>query len=131
MKIHVNGRNIQCGITKDGDKLGLVLLGETSVAEIYNAFLPATMPEITILDDAGSVISVYANHRILGAHWGQDRVQIDLQVEPLEATEAEEIRARIDAQEANTAGDEDAIAELAAIIADLEERVETLEGGNE
>lgn len=130
MKINVNGRYMPCGLVRDGDRMSVVLIGEANIRDVYNAFSPDAMPNVTLLDDNDAVIAVYENHRITGVHWGEAQTQVDLQVDPLEETEATRLTARMDEQEAGTAVDEEAIEELAGIIADLSARVTALEGGN-
>lgn len=129
MQIQINGRNLPCSIVRSGDRMSIAVMGETSVREIYNAFLPETMPDVTILNDEGGVEAVYINHRITSVHWSDANVQVDLQVDPLERTEARTLSARMDEQEAGSAVDEGAIEELAGLMAELSERVSTLEGG--
>lgn len=131
MKIYLNGRYIQCGLVTSGDRMSIVMTGETTIREIYEGFMPESMPEVTILEDDGSVYGVYMNQRVTGVHWNSDKVQIDLQVDPLDDTSAQVINARIDAQEESTGISDGAIEELAALVADLDARVTALEGGEE
>lgn len=131
MKINVNGRYMPCGLVQDGDRMSIVLIGEANIRDVYNAFTPSAMPNVTIVDDDGTtVVAVYENRRITGVHWGETQTQVDLQVDPLTETEATRLTARMDEQEAGAAVDEGAIEELAEIIADLSARVTALEGGN-
>lgn len=131
MKINVNGRYMPCGLVQDGDRMSIVLIGEANIRDVYNAFTPSAMPNVTIVDDDGTtVVAVYENHRITGVHWGETQTQVDLQVDPLTETEATRLTARMDEQEAGAAVDEGAIEELAEIIADLSASVTALEGGN-
>lgn len=131
MKIYIGGRYIGCSLVTDGDRMSIVMMGETTIKEIYDSFMPESMPEITILEDGGEVYGVYMNRRVTGIHWNSDKVQVDLQVDPLDETSAQVINARIDAQEESTGISDGAIEELAAIVAELDARVTALEGGEE
>ena len=124
MYVHFGGRNVSCGFSWDGEKLSLGLLGEVTIAEVYNAFSPENMHEISIYNDDNTVNSIFSNQRVIGIYWSSDHVQIDCQVDPLQVTEATRIREEAEVSDG-------AIAELAEMIADLEARVEALEGGNE
>lgn len=127
MKIKLNDEYINVGLAKDNDTLSVILLGVTDVAAVYAAFAPGLMPEIVIYDDELKTSAIYANHKITAVYWHENDIQVNLQVDPLEVSAAIRLTEEMNMEKETSSVSEDAIAELAALLADLEMRVTALE----
>ena len=127
MKIRIGEQEVEVAVVKDGQTLCLGLYGQTDIVEVYSAFQPNAMPEITIYDDEGHTNAIYANHKVTQVAWNENNIQVNLLVDPLEVSEATRIREEMGEQEESAAVSDDAIAELAELLAGLEERVTALE----
>ena len=131
MNIIINEQRYEVGIVAVGGTLSLGIYGLNDVAAIYNAFVPETSPEIRIYDDNDKICAIYANRKITGVNWNTENVQVTMVVDPLEVTAETRINEELEAQSESANISDDAIAELAEIVASLEERIAALESRGE
>lgn len=127
MKIKINGQFYETGVVRNGNNLSLGIVGVEDIAAVYASFAPNLMPEIVLYDDKHVTSAIYANHRVTGVAWNPDNVQVNLVVDPLEVSEATRINDAIAEQNENANISDNAIADLAELVASLEERISALE----
>lgn len=127
MNIIINEQRYEVGIVTVGGTLSLGIYGLNDVTTIYNTFVPETSPEIRIYDDNDKICAIYANRKITGVSWNTENVQVTMVVDPLEVTAETRINEELEAQSESASISDDAIAELAEIVASLEERIAALE----
>lgn len=131
MYITLNEQNIIVNVTKVQDRLSLYLTYDSdNILELYEIFHPNNTPEIVLHDETngGITSAIYANHRILAFHiMEHNNIQIDLQVDPIEISEAQRISETLQVQLQEMVENNAVINEILNMIANHEERLYALE----
>lgn len=130
MYIILNEQNVPVNISLVGDRLSLSFSTSEHLVDIFQAFQPDNMPEITIYDETkGNITSaIYASYKVIELHaFEQGYVQVDLQVSPLEISKERELRELIMVQIQETFDNNEVIDEILAMLADHEARLKALE----
>ena len=129
MYIILNEQQIFVNTAQSGDRLSLSFIS-SDLAEMYTAFQPNTLPEITLYDESkgGITSAIYANHRVLSIHGYDDgRIQVDLQIDPLEISEARRLSEALAVQVQEALENNNVLDEILAMLADHENRIKALE----
>lgn len=129
MYIILNEQQIFVNTAQSGDRLSLSFIS-SDLAEMYTAFQPNTLPEITLYDESkgGVTSAIYANHRVLSIHgYDNGRIQVDLQIDPLEVSEARRLSEALAVQVQEALENNNVLDEILAMLADHENRIKALE----
>lgn len=129
MYILLNEQQIFVNTTQSGDRLSLSFISSDLVG-MYMAFQPNTLPEITLYDESkgGVTSAIYANHRVLSIHgYDNGRIQVDLQIDPLEISEARRLSEALAVQVQEALENNNVLDEILAMLADHENRIKALE----
>lgn len=129
MYIILNEQQIFVNTAQSSDRLSLSFVS-SDLAEMYTAFQPNTLPEITLYDESkgGVTSAIYANHRVLSIHGYDDgRIQVDLQIDPLEISEARRLSEALAVQVQEALENNNVLDEILAMLADHENRIKALE----
>lgn len=127
MKVKIDDQLVNCGLVMDGENLNIGLIGISDLGSVYQNFTPASMPQVMVYDDNDELIAIYANRKVTGVYWSKDNIQVSMQVDPVEISELDRVMEALNEQSENSTVNEDAIAELAEIIADIDSRIEVME----
>lgn len=127
MKVKIDDQLVSCGLVMDGDNLNIGLIGISDLGSVYQNFTPSSMPQVMVYDDNDELIAIYANRKVTGVYWSNDNIQVSMQVDPVEISELDRVMEALNEQSENSTVNEDAIAELAEIIADMDSRIEVME----
>lgn len=150
--IKIGDTLLDASLTRSSDTLTISMVGSMTLDALAALLEPASAPEVRVLSDAGETTAIYKNHAvtalIIEVIDDTRQVTATLTVEPIEQTEADRLREQLERAEgilgehdaalvevAGMAADgqqltgeaEDALIELAALYASLEERVAALE----
>lgn len=132
MYIYINEDVVPVSLLQSGERLSLSFtnIQEKTLLELYQLFQPDTTPEIVIYDETqgGITSAIYANHKILALHlMNNNSISIDLQVDPLEISEARRISEALQAQLQEMVENNEVISEILTMLANHEERLYALE----
>lgn len=129
MYIILNEQQIFVNTAQSGDRLSLSFTSD-NLLEMYEAFQPNTLPEITLYDEekGGITAAIYANHRVLSVHaYDNGYIQVDLQIDPLEISEARRLSEALAVQVQEALENNNVLDEILAMLADHENRIKALE----
>lgn len=132
MYIYINEQIIPVSLSQSGDRLTLSFenIQDNDFLELYKLFQPESTPEIVLYDETQNNITsaIYANHRVIAFHLMEAGIiQIDLQVDPLEISEARRISETLQAQLQEMVENNVVLNEILTMLADHEARLQALE----